>query len=306
MKVGVLICGFERLSSLKKILDSDFLDSFQNVLISLDGTESSAIRSLQLEIIGKSRVANRVVLRNQEVNQGLYLAMRRAIDWAFSQLDFCVILEEDCIPSKHASRYLMSHLNSTKNIDMHLNFSRHAPRNFLNKQASECKYPFVWGWGASRSIWERSRFITSDLDRDKFHYSLDRIAPGNLAFSQFWMNMFDASFKISMVREGLSEVLLDESNGFIAWNLNSWATPYTLSYWSNNVNPKSIRPPFNMIKNVGFDALATHSKRKPKHARRLSKLFIPSAEKSLEVLKLEAHSDEWEDAHIFGIRNIRG
>jgi hypothetical protein len=110
--------------------------------------------------------------------------------------------------------------------------------------------------------------------------------------------MFDACSLVATARNAGRLDRLDQTDRFISWALNSWATPYTLAYWTQNESQSAIRPHSNFIRNVGFDSRASHTYRRPRHARRIDYFGIKTS--NHPPVSIEEF-DQWEDQEIFGI-----
>lgn len=304
MKLGVLVCAYRRISELSIILNSNSLNIFPLIIVSFDKpsestTENEFLRLKQMQVIANSRYADRIVVREAQSHLGLHDAVRGALDFAFEKVDYCLVLEEDCIPSDFLGEYIekILKLDSTLLQKSHFCLSRHVPT--VSSELSKTKYPFVWGWFASETTWRKNRILAHEIDPDEFRFNLATLEGSNRPFFNYWMNMFYACREISLARINDDLGNLNKSNGFISWAANSWATPYTLAHWMGGSTSFSVRPPFNLIENVGFGDLATHTRVRPLHARRLD---APRAfSTNFEIRKYEL--DLWEDVHIFGIQN---
>lgn len=301
---GLLICSYKRYGSLAKILDSPALSFFPSITVAIDGVddpeEREFLKSRYQEVISQSKFADRIIVSQSEHHLGLYRGMRRSIDIAFERYETCVVLEEDCMPSKNVPSFISELQIHHKNLirESHVCLSRHVPRNYLSGALTHTKYPFVWGWMTSRDIWAKSRVEADELNRADVLNVLQKIPGSHKNFQDHWIKMFDACVDVSIARKNGNLNSLDKENGFISWSLNSWATPYTLAYWTQNEAKPAIRPQNNFIRNIGFDSLATHTFRRPRHARSID--FRPhsiSSDSPESVTEL----DFWEDQHIFGI-----
>lgn len=301
---GLLICSYKRYGSLAKILDSPALSFFPSITVAIDGVdepeESEFLKLRYQEVISQSKFAGRIIVSQSEHHLGLYHGMRRSIDVAFERYETCVVLEEDCMPSKNIPRFISELDIQHKDLirESHVCLSRHVPRNYFSGALTYTKYPFVWGWMASRDTWSKSRIEADELNRTRVLDALQKIPGTHKNFQDHWIKMFDACVDVSIARKSGNLDNLDKENGFISWALNSWATPYTLAYWTQNEAKPAIRPQNNFIRNVGFDSLATHTFRRPRIARTID--FLPHSV-SGDPLKSKSELDLREDQEIFGI-----
>jgi hypothetical protein len=226
--------------------------------------------------------------------------MRSNIDLAFEKFETCVILEEDCVPSRHLLRFIEEICVEHQNLilESHICLSRHVKRNDVSGSLTTTKYPFIWGWLTSREVWVKSRIEMNELNRDDVVMALKKVPGSNENFQKHWLQMFDACSLVASARKAETLETLDLNDRFIAWTLNSWATPYTLAYWTQNLGKLAIRPHSNFIQNVGFDMRASHTFRRPRHARRVDRFSIRTSDRRpISMPKF----DRWEDQEIFGI-----
>jgi len=303
---GLLICGYKRPDNLAKILSSSALEYFPSILISLDIVQDlgdrDSIANIYKNLISNSRHSKKITISSGQNHLGLYYGMRRAIDLAFERFESCVILEEDCVPSRNLPRFIED--LRTKHQDLivksHLCLSRHVKRDNFSGLLTKTKYPFVWGWLTSREVWAKSRVEANTLNRDDVVTALRKVPGSHESFQNHWLRMFDACSLVATARNSGHLSGLDQTDHFISWALNSWATPYTLAYWTQNESQPAVRPHSNFIRNVGFDNRASHTFRRPRHARRIDLFRIDTS--SALPNSIEEY-DRLEDLEIFGIEN---
>ena len=305
MKPGLLICGHKRPDNLAKLLKSRALEFFPSIMISLDVVQDLRKRQelvdVYLALISNSKYSSKITISTSEEHLGLYHGMRRGIDRAFESYNTCVILEEDCVPSRLLPKFIeeISTRHQNLMLESHICLSRHIKRDLFSGLLSNTKYPFVWGWLTSKEVWEKSRVEADVLNREDVLSALKSLPGSHENFQSHWMRMFDACSVVATARNSGHLDRLDQSDRFISWALNSWATPYTLAYWTRNESRPAIRPHSNFIRNVGFDNRASHTFRRPKHARGVDRFFT---ETSSSIPMSINEFDEWEDQEIFGIK----
>jgi hypothetical protein len=301
---GLLVCGYNRPDNLAKMLKSPALEIFSSILISLDvvqdSRKSAVLAETYRDVISSSKYSSKISISSSQNHEGLYYGMRRAIDLAFEKFETCVILEEDCIPSSHLPSYIqeMCTIHHDLILQSHICLSRHVKRNQFSGMLSNTKYPFVWGWFTSREVWAKSRVEAHELNRADVLTALRKVPGSHENFQDHWLKMFDACSLIATARNSGRLDSLDQTDRFISWALNSWATPYTLAYWTKNDARPAIRPHSNFIHNIGFDKRASHTFRRPRHARRIDLFGIETS--SALPISIEEY-DQWEDQEIFGI-----
>ena len=305
---GLVVCGYKRPDNLAKILTSPALEFFPSILISLDVVqdfnERTALEKVYRNLISKSSHSAKITLSLSEAHLGLYSGMRRAIDLGFESYDTCVILEEDCIPSRNLPKFIAELCTNHQDLILksHVCLSRHVKRNYLSGSLTNTKYPFVWGWLTSREVWLKSRVEADKLNRDEVFAALRRVPGSHRNFQNHWLRMYDACSQVATARNAGRLDGLDQTDRFVSWALNSWATPYTLAYWTQNEAQSAIRPHSNFIHNIGFDNRASHTFRRPKHARRIDYFGIETS--NSRPVSIDEF-DRWEDVKIFGIEKSK-
>ena len=302
---GLVVCGYKRPDKLAKILNSSALEYFPSILISLDVvpdlTEGKLLAKVYRDLISGSKYSNKISVSSGKTHAGLYHGMRRAIDTAFERFESCVILEEDCVPSRHLPRFIDELIDRHQNLilESHVCLSRHVKRDGFSGLLTKTKYPFVWGWLTSREVWAKSRVEANDLNRNEVSSALRKVPGSHENFQIHWLRMFDACSIVATARQTGRLDSLDQTDRYISWAFKSWATPYTLAYWTQNESRAAIRPPSNLIRNIGFDDRASHTFRRPKHARRIDCFGIETSSGSPVSIE---EFDLWEDKEIFGIQ----
>jgi hypothetical protein len=120
----------------------------------------------------------------------------------------------------------------------------------------------------------------------------------NSKIEKFWLLMLEACKDVESARINGKLDELNLSIGLRRWAHKSWATPYTINYWMNSEKVLAIRPPSNLIDNIGFGSAATHTVKRPPHAMKLGRLRI---EKVALQESWTKKFDLIEDRLVFGI-----
>ena len=177
----------------------------------------------------------------QEDNLGCRAGMVSAIDWFFENEDFGIILEDDCIPHESFYEYcskLLIEFKNEKDIFMISgdNGGEIVPSKFFkNNDIMSVPIPLIWGWATWKDRWE-------EYERNK----------PNLNLMSLYKNLRD--FK-SFERFFLINYFLKLKN---YESLNTW--DIHLFYTLVLKRKSCIIPSFNLIKNIGFNEEATHTK----------------------------------------------
>lgn len=168
----------------------------------------------------------------RDENLGCKKGVHEAIQWFFSNNEQGIVLEDDCIPTENFFAYCEHYLDVFKDNEMVATISGRNELGIYGNDPIVVSRKFVcWGWAS----WS-NRILGLDVD---FGYS--------------------ASDKIPKKSDSLAEKLHVKSMFGVMQTrqVNSWALSYDLSFRKNN--QFCIVPNKNMITNIGFGKLGTHS-----------------------------------------------
>ena len=255
-KLPILILGYNKLESLKKILTIIKKNKFQNIFISIDGPISS-------EKINARELRDYIMLLSQKHNykinvlkkhQGCKIAVVQGINWFFKNVKQGVILEEDCIPDPSFFRFCYDLLNKYKNEKKIGQICGTNPLKSIKTKYSYFYsiYGGIWGWATWRDRWKNY-----DSEMKKWPY----IKKTN-KLNKIISNKFDR-----IIRKIQFEKTYNNK-------IDTWDYQWTFCKLINNYY--SIIPKCNLIKNVGFTSMATHTIGRNSFANlNLSKMKFP-------------------------------
>lgn len=172
-------------------------------------------------------------------NLGCRKAVSSAIDWFFNQVEYGIILEDDCIPNLSFFDYckvLLEKYKDNPNV-MHIagyNYFGHFSR--LNKSYIFSRSALIWGWATWRRSWQKMDVDMKDYPDYKSGNSVKDYVKNVLAQKYILQKWDETYHKIN----------------------NSWA--YAWMYCVVNNKGLCIVPQKNMISNIGFNENATHTK----------------------------------------------
>lgn len=263
----VLIIGFVRSRNLSRILDTCLSSSDLPVIVSLDGPRNERDVLLINESCQKVlsfNEPNRILLRQCPKNFGLSKHIVGAIDFAMSEYDSVIVLEDDCIPAVSFIDFCISGLKTFKNqneiiylsgTNLDVDFSLKAEENCLKTQ-----YGQIWGWATWKDRW------VARETRVNYYYVIFSRLP--LLEKIFWIRNF-------------RKPLWDSVWGF-----------YNLL----RQNGYSIMPKDNLVSNVGFDNQSTN------YGEDSSRNLEYSLSKAkIDVLKCADYNSEF-DRKLFDLR----
>lgn len=181
-----------------------------------------------------------VKLLFRERNFGCKNAVSSAIDWFFEHEEEGVILEDDCLPGADFLPFCYSLLDYYRHNEQVMHISGN---NFLNGKIEMAesyyfsKLTHIWGWATWRRAWK--------------HYDVEmKTWPEKMKqglINEIWMKRSQVNYwqkKFSQMYNG---------------EIDTWDYQWTYAVWANN--GLAINPKVNLVKNIGFDEDATHTKK---------------------------------------------
>ena len=245
----VLLLTFKRPNAVQQVLNAIRLYQPKCLYISSDGPrnekleEQEKIKAVRNLVLSQIDWPCDVKILFHEKNLGCRVAVSTAIDWFFENETEGIILEEDCVPNPSFFQYTDSLLTYYRNdsrimsISGHnFHFNKHKKNSFLDSYYFS-RYHHCWGWATWRRAWQY-------YDREMLNWPslkdsnwLLSVGDGNVYFKEYWTSIFDRAYYNKV---------------------DSWAYRWLFSCW--NQHGLSILPMTSLIRNIGFDEEATHTK----------------------------------------------
>jgi hypothetical protein len=178
-------------------------------------------------------------LLERDSNQGSYLSVSRGLDWVFERVNETIILEDDTVPDPSFFRFTAELLEKYRNdptVGAICGNNYDEPKDWTGEASYRfTRYHHSWGWGTWKRAWQC-------FDRqEKLLSEIPRIRKEN------WM-------KLSRREWAYWERCFQRTYGR---KLDAWDYRWTLSLWKNHMY--CIIPRANLVRNIGFDAKATHT-----------------------------------------------
>jgi hypothetical protein len=175
----------------------------------------------------------------RERNLGCGLAVTSAIDWFFEQESEGIILEDDTKPSEQFFKFInfgLRKYRDDKNIGSICGYNPlTTPIPDKIDRIIISNYPSLWGWGTWKNVWEKY-----SLQAD-FHY-LHKVTTIYRHIKHLRYTMY-----IMSILRGVEQSEVD-----------TWCAQFGFMFAKYQY--KVVYPPINLIENVGFGGLATHTK----------------------------------------------
>lgn len=179
------------------------------------------------------------VLKNySDINLGCKKRVSSGINWAFSEVEEAIILEDDCLPSPSFFNFceeLLERYRYDERIMMISgnNFQQGNARSEYSYYFS--KYTHIWGWASWRRAWKYYDVEMSTWSEVRESKLLKSIWE-DLYEEKYWTKIFD-----------------DVATGLI----DTWDYQWAYACWSQS--GLSILPNINLVSNIGFGLDATHT-----------------------------------------------
>jgi hypothetical protein len=235
----VLIVGFRRAENLERLLNIVKSAGASKIYLALDGPrtpEEKYETDLCREIGQHFDLENRGLLnlKVSGINLGSAVSVLEACDWVFSNENFAIVLEDDCIPTTGFFEYIndaIQHLNRNPRTLLACG-TQFAPVEVAGQTWSLSSYPLIWGWATTSAKWDTLReliFIIEEKTANKIN-----------------MSMWEHAYWRAGCRRSI--------NGFV----DAWDIP--MVYGMRIIGANAILPAQNLIRNLGNDEVATHTK----------------------------------------------
>ena len=235
--MAALIVAYKRSTNLNLIIQACLNSNIDHIYVAIDGpadeSSSNSVNSC-IHITNEFMTAhpNRIFTKISESNLGAAVSVLSACEWVFSQEEFAVIIEDDCLPSKGFFLWVRDtkkFLISNPNIYL-ISGNQFAPSSLTGGKPSLSKYPLIWGWATSKYKWNVIASYINDFKNKK------SIHGNTYAEYCFWRSGARRSFE-----------------GYV----DAWDIPLAVVF--QQIGAKSILPASNLVSNIGGDAHATHT-----------------------------------------------
>lgn len=174
----------------------------------------------------------------REENFGCGKAVSEAITWFFDQVEYGIILEDDCLPDVSFFRYCDELLRRYKNDeDVFMISGSNMQNGHFNGKGSYyfSYYSITWGWATWRRAWHNFQNQLPDIEKNFSSGKLDHVFQSN-SEKKFWYHRIKST-------EKLGHKIWDYQWFYTIWRLKGIG----------------IVPNSNLILNLGFSNNSTHS-----------------------------------------------
>lgn len=233
---------YNRPDLVKRLLNIlDNIGVFEKIYISIDGPRNTEdlvkVRKVR-ELAKGADLGGRTYIRESQKNQGCKIGVRSAIDWFFSLESEGIILEDDCHPTIEFFEFMEAMLSLYRDD---LRVAQISGSNTIGSYDVDNDYFFsnfgnIWGWGTWRRAWD-------NYDSEMTTYRTVPHIKSNLRSKIHFF--FDGMYRIKNFD--------DVEQG----KIDTWDFQWMYSRLAQN--QICVIPTVSLVKNVGFDADATHT-----------------------------------------------
>ena len=215
----------------------------------------------------------------QETNLGCGQGVSTALTWFFDHEERGIILEDDILPRTSFFDFCAELLDRYEQDEGVLaisgcNFVPPEHQRHPRDAYRFSRVPHIWGWATWRRSWRLHSLDMSDW-RDRMStrqlWEIAGHSPGGFVF---WRSIFDLmarnqvdTWDMQLVFEGMSRGMLTATS---------------------NVN---------LVDNIGFGGMATHTEVKPTYLRRSEEIALPTTPIAVQV---DEEADAWSRNVVFG------
>jgi hypothetical protein len=246
LNVPLLFLIFNRPDTTQQVFDEIRKAQPAQLFVAADGPRKNQVADYELckktrEIIRQVDWNCRVFTRFQDENLGCRHAVSSAITWFFSNVEEGIILEDDCIPDQSFFRFcqeLLEKYRDDERIMMVSGDNFQFGKRRTNYSYYFSKYFHIWGWATWKRAWN--------------YYDVDM---------KSWPKIKDGRWLIDIVKDKNAEKFWEKIfENTYRGTINTWDFQWVFSCWIQN--GLAILPNVNLVKNIGFDGNATHTKGK--------------------------------------------
>ncbi len=237
----VLFLIFNRPDTTFRVFEAIKRAKPMKLYVAADGPRPGRIGEMELceqtrSIINKVDWECEVFTLFRENNLGCGQAVSQAISWFFEKELEGIILEDDCLPNDSFFRFCAKMLikyRYEKDV-MHIG----AVNSYKERMSSTVDYyfsmlPQIWGWASWSDRWSKYKFDIHEIEKPD-------------------LRKYTNSLKIQLYFDIMYQRLINYHHHF-----NTWDYQWTYSIWENN--GKCIAPTVNLVQNIGFNSMGTHT-----------------------------------------------
>lgn len=242
MSVPILLIVFNRPELTRRALEAIAQAKPTTLLVAADGprfTEEQERCEQVRDLIGAINWGCDVRTNYSDINLGCGIRVYTAIDWAMSQFEELIILEDDCLPSSSFFRFceeLLAYYRDDERV-MHIsgnNFQQGIKRSEYSYYFSKTTH--AWGWATWKRAWKHFDWDMKRWPEFKREGLLESWCDDFYEL-KYWTNIFDQTYA------GAPDI----------WD-------YRWNFACLSQSGLCVLPSKNLVSNVGTGMDATHTR----------------------------------------------
>lgn len=252
----VVFFVFKRPATTLQFLEHMKKADIKKIYIFSDGPRNSAekfeIEAVRdnIEIFHKSYPDIQIMLHSSNINLGLKRNIVNGLNHVFSKEDAAIILEDDCLPTLDFFRFASEMLDRYKNNLKVMSVNGTSSGGISEFSYDFTKYAQCWGWATWARAWKLYDPTLRGFSNNSWKMLGEKLKMGWL-MRWYWGTM-------------LQVVKADR--------INTWDFQWSYTHFLHK--GLAITPSTNLIKNIGFDNVATNTKTKSGSAAMSTKNLI--------------------------------
>lgn len=259
-KSPVLFLIFNRFETARKVFEKIKEYQPNQLFISSDGPraekegEIEIVNNIRSYILAQVDWDCEIKTLFHDKNLGCGMGPCSAISWFFEHVEKGIILEDDCLPSSSFFTFCHEMLHYYANDERIFEISGNNVQGGKirgNGSYYFSRYGGIWGWASWARAWNKFDYRMSLFDK---FYSQEKIKSlfSDTEQQRFWIE----TFKRILKRD--------------TWD--HWDYQWLFAIWNND--GICIVPNGNLVTNIGFNEVATHTITEPEWYNKLSKKTV--------------------------------
>jgi hypothetical protein len=279
----LLLIAFNRPEQFAQLIERLRETRPQRIYIAIDGprlgNESDAISvAATRQLVSTIDWTSDVLTLFQEKNLGCGMGVSTAINWFFSHEERGIILEDDILPRESFFEFCSELLDRYAGDPHVLAISgcNFVPPEHLSSPGSYrfSRVPHIWGWATWRDKWAIHDLDISDWNSRMPWRKLLKVSgysPGGVVF---WRSIF---------------------NLMASGKIDTWDMQLVFAGMERDMYTATSN--VNLVDNIGFGDLATHTEVRPTYLRSSEEIGLPIEYVAVEV---DEKADAWSRKVVFG------
>jgi hypothetical protein len=280
----LLLIAFNRPEHLSTLIDRLRLTKPTKIYVAIDGPRDGNQDDLAAvgachEVVDAIDWDAEVITQFQTRNLGCGNGVSAALSWFFTREERGIILEDDVLPQNSFFGFCTELLDRYQHDERVLAISgcNFVPPEFQTNPANPYRFsrvPHIWGWATWRRAWSLHSLDMTDWRQRLPARQLWDVTGRSPQGFMFWRAIFNL-----MAQE----------------KIDTWDMQFVFEGMARNMLTATSNT--NLIDNVGFGSLATHTHEQPPYLRPSQDIELPVRDVPIEV---DERADAWSRKVVFG------